>query len=94
MNATVVADGILVTWDEPLFPNGVLQYEVTLQQMDLATPENIFQDRVNVISERELTFSVTVRPYHRYTATVIPFTADPVRGNPTSDIIQTEEDSK
>ncbi len=94
VNVTELADGILVTWDEPLFPNGVLQYEVTLQRMDLARLENTFPVLVNVTADTELIFIVDILPYHLYTATVIPFTAAPERGNPTDDVVQTAEDSK
>ena len=91
MTVTEVTGGILVAWSEPLFPNGELQYEVTLQRMDLARPENTFQDLVNVILERVLIFHVDVLPYHLYTATVVPFTAAPERGNSTSGSHQTDE---
>lgn len=95
-NLTVadIAGGILVTWDKPLFPNGDLQYEVTLLRTDLARPEKTFQDLVNVTLKRRLIFPVDILPYHVYTAVIVPFTAAPERGNPTNVSIQTNEDSE
>ena len=94
VNVTEDVGGILVMWDEPLSPNGVLQYEVTLQREDLARPENTFPDLVSTTSERNITFDVDVLPYHLYTATVVPFTAAPKRGNPTNDSHLTAEASE
>ena len=68
MNVTAITDGILVRWSQPLFPNGVLQYEVVLQRMNLARPVIVFQNLTGVTSERELTFSVDILPYHLYPA--------------------------
>ena len=91
---TDLMDGIMVEWSEPEFPNGMLQYEVTLQQVDLARSLSTFPDLVNVTSDTEIIFSVDIRPYYLYTAIVIPFTAAPVRGNPADNTLQTPEGCK
>lgn len=94
MIVTDLMNGILVTWDEPEFPNGEVQYYVTLQQMNLARPDDELQSFQDTTPQLEFTFSVNVLPYHLYTATVVPFTAAPERGNPTTESIQTDEESK
>ena len=83
-----------MTWDEPVSPNGMLQYNITFEQIDLArevTDEDASSRLVTV--ELEHVFNVTVRPYFNYTARVTPFT-NAGEGETTVGFLLTEEACK
>jgi len=85
--------GVVVTWDRPLSPNGVLEYAVTLRQEDLATPENTFLPVNGTTQMEEIFFGVETFPYFNYTADVIPSTGAGM-GETTSGFFTTPQDSE
>ena len=66
--------GLSVTWDEPEEPNGVLQYNVTLTQTNLANPDTPLDVLTNITMETNFSFSLSLPPYYEYNVTVTPFT--------------------
>ena len=88
-----ISGGLSVTWDAPLFPNGVLLYTVTLNQTDLARPTTVLPELANDTAETEVFFNLTLSPHHLYTVTVTPFTGAG-EGEADMDSVQTNESSK
>ncbi len=93
VTVSVMADGLLVTWSEPENPNGELLFNITLAQDDLASMDTILPELSTTTALTESFFSLSLLPYHLYTATVTPFTG---AGGGEEDMgsLQTEEDSK
>jgi hypothetical protein len=90
---TESSDGLLVTWDPPTSPNGVLEYTITLNQTNLAMPDISLPQLTNVTAETEFPFNLSLLPYHLYTVTVTPFTGGG-EGGADMDSLQTNESSK
>ncbi len=75
MSVSEVDGFILVSWSEPLAPNGDLRYNLSLEITDLFLDTVVNTLSFTFISEvTVLNTSVAVRPYFNYTATVLPFT--------------------
>ena len=74
-NLTLEYNGthILATWDEPLEPNGNLNYSVDVIGTSLVTLEEVIRESFVII---ELGFSLEASPeaYVRYTVFVVPQT--------------------
>ena len=61
-----------VTWEQPIYPNGVVSYEVTVTQTDNSSVIVYSDDSLTVTS---VTQSVMVLPYTNYTVTVTASTS-------------------
>lgn len=85
--------GILVEWEEPLFPNGELEYNITLEQTDFARMGNVLVDLLAVTSETSQFFSLSTIPHALYEATVVPIT-EAGSGEAGTGSLQTPEESK
>jgi hypothetical protein len=89
------SDGLLVTWDPPTSPNGILEYTITLDQTNLAMPDVSIPQLTNMTIETDFLFTLSLLPYHLYTVTVTPFTGGGVfEGDADMDSLQTNESSK
>ena len=90
---TLNASGILVEWDEPVLPNGELQYNITLTAMDLARAESELVEYMAVTTERSQFFELSSTPHTLYVASVVSVTG---AGGGEADIesLQTGEESK
>jgi hypothetical protein len=93
VDITESSNGLLVTWDPPTSPNGVLEYTITLNQTNLAMPDVSLPQLTNVTAETESPFNLSLLPYHLYTVTVTPFTGGG-GGGADMDSLQTNESSK
>jgi hypothetical protein len=87
------SDGLLVTWDPPASPNGVLEYTITLNQTNLAMPDVSLPQLTNVTANNSFIFNLSLLPHHLYAVTVTPFTGGG-EGGADMDSLQTNESSK
>ncbi len=60
----------VVSWEEPLEPNGDLNYTISLTGFSLVTMSTVL-DRVEVSTELSVAFLETQGAYTRYTAAVV-----------------------
>ena len=75
LTLTVNANHLIVTWDVPMTPNGIVRYNVMLSGKNLVNnmPIDINNNSVNV-TETMYTVAHSSLPYSSYTAMVAAFT--------------------
>ena len=78
------ATHIVAMWLEPLSPNGVVNYSVTLTSTDLLTGDLSVLEAGQVVMETQYALEVMVEFYTEYQVTVVPFT-DAGSGNSSVD---------
>lgn len=80
-------------WDEPLLPNGELQYNITLTEMNLARAESELVEYMAVTTERSEFFELSSAPYTLYVASVVSVTGAG-GGEAVVESLRTDEESK
>ena len=80
-------------WTEPVSPNGRLQYNLTLTQVDLANPGTIFPPLTGVTDQTQFIFNIMLLAHYQYNVTVTPFTGAG-EGEEDTDSLQTAEEGK
>ena len=77
-NLTVMLQNsdLIITWDPPASPNGVVSYEINITSTDLATGavETLGESIVRDDSSRRVVFPVSMEPYVRYDVSVLAAT--------------------
>ncbi len=81
-----------ISWDEPLQPNGILTYNITLTGINLLRSNQILFEE-GVVTEQEFLLEVASVPYTFYTASVVPQTGGGV-GPETNATLSTDQESK
>ena len=90
LNITVNGSHVIVNWDAPTNPNGVVSYNVTVSGINLLDNSRVLTSTTVTISETEYTIPHTSVPHSEYTAVVVPQTS--AGGGPSeTDIVQTPE---
>ena len=74
LSLTHNATHIVAMWLEPLSPNGVVSYNVTLTSTDLLTGDLSMLEAGQVVTETQYVVEVMVEFYTEYNVSVVPFT--------------------
>ena len=90
LNITVNDTHVIVTWDAPADPNGVVSYNVTVSGINLIDDASVLNLTTVVLAETEYTIPHTSVPYSEYTAVVVPQTSAG-SGPSQTDTVQTPE---
>ena len=90
LNITVNGSHVIVNWDAPTNPNGVVSYNVTVSGINLLDNSSVLTSTTVTISETEYIIPHTSVPYSEYTAVVVPQTSAG-SGPDQSDTVQTPQ---
>ena len=83
---------IIITWDEPSSPNGLVNYTLVVQERNLLTNDT-FVVKMKVVNELELIVDHPVTAYSEYTVNVTSQTSAG-EGETRTARFQTMEESK
>ena len=81
---------VIVTWDAPVDPNGVVSYNVTVSGINRLDNASVLNPTTVFVTETEYIIPHTSVPYSEYTAVVVPQTSAG-SGPSQTDTVQTPE---
>ena len=84
---------IVVMWDPPATPNGIVSYRVKIEERKLLSDELVVIYYVQNVTELELMVEYAVEAYSRYTVNVTSQTSAGI-GETQTETIQTPEEGK
>ena len=87
LNIMVNDTHVIVTWDAPTDPNGVVSYTVTVSGINLLDNASVLASTTVIVTETEYTIPHTSVPYSEYTAVVVPQTS---AGSGPSEMLSTQ----
>ena len=90
LNITVNGTHVIVNWNAPTDPNGVVSYNVTVSGINLLDNSSVLTSTTVTISETEYIIPHTSVPHSEYTAVVVPQTSAGV-GPSETDTVQTSQ---
>ena len=90
LNIMVNDTHVIVTWDAPTDPNGVVSYNVTVSGINLLNNASVLASTTVILAETEYIDPHTSVPYSEYTAVVVPQTSAG-SGPSQTDTVQTPE---
>ena len=91
LNIMVNDTHVIVTWDAPADPNGVVSYNVTVSGINLLNNASVLTSTPVGLAETEYIVSHTSVPYSEYTAVVVPQTS---AGSGPSEMLSTQTDQE
>ena len=90
LDITVNGSHVIVTWNAPTNPNGVVSYNVTVSGINLLDNSSVLTSTTVTISDTEYIIPHTSLPHSKYTAVVVPHTS--AGGGPSeTDTVQTAQ---
>ena len=75
LNITINSTHVIVTWNAPADPNGVVSYNVTVSGINLLNNASVLASTTVFLAETEYIVPHTSVPYSEYTAVVVPQTS-------------------
>ena len=84
---------IIVMWDPPATPNGIVSYRIKIEERNLLSDESVVIYYVQNVTELELMVEYTVEAYSQYTVSVTSQTSAGI-GETQTETIQTPEEGE